>query len=104
MSQHHALAVAFATSILASTSIAQDFPAGAIAGRWTADAQMSSSVSGGSRPGYWWVGKINASIERAGRVLVTAENGCRISGLAMPPARAKVFTDSPTSQIVPIQT
>jgi len=91
MQKHHAVVASVAAFLFAASAAAQDFPAVTIAGRWTADAQMSATVSGGTKPGYWWVGRINASIERAGRVLVTADNGCRVSGLAMPLASNQGF-------------
>lgn len=78
--------IAAAVGLLARTAAAQDYPAGAIAGPWLADAHMSSSASGGAAPGYWWVGRISLGVAKTGSLAVSAANGCRISGLAMPMA------------------
>lgn len=55
-------------------------PAAQAEGYWNADVRMSSTVAKTPQANYWWVGQMWGRIERTGKVLMRAENGCIASG------------------------
>lgn len=61
-------------------------PAQAIAGQWSADVRMSSSIASGRYEQHWWVGRSWGRIEPSGRMSFATESGCVFHGLLLSPA------------------
>lgn len=84
MKRSASFAILVLSSLLATPTVANpanSHPASVIAGKWHADAKISSPTGGDNNSGYWWVGRMWGVINDKGRLLFKADNNCIAEGV-----------------------